>query len=126
MKQYRPFIVSILCVGIIILPGCAGRNCTPIEIKLNSDENLSCSRLSAEMEKLEADHMKLKEEADGKLVWNIFMFVTGFVIIVPFFLMDLKGAAECELSAVNERHDHLKIISKSKGCEVTESETASK
>ena len=84
MKQYRPFIVSILCVGIIILPGCAGRNCTPIEIKRNSDENLSCSRLSAEMEKLEADHMKLKEEADGKLV-------PGYLLKVNLLSLIAKG-----------------------------------
>ncbi len=126
MKQYRAFIVSILCVGIIVLPGCAGRNCNPIEIKLDSDENFSCSRLSAEMEKLEADSVKLKEEKDGKLVWNILMFAGGCVVIVPFFLMDLKGAAECELSAVNERHDYLEIIAKSKNCEITKSEITSK
>ena len=125
MKQYRPFIVSILCVGIIILPGCAGRNCNPVEIIMDNDADFSCSRLSAEMENCESNSVRLKKEADNKLVWNILM-LAGFVVIIPPFLMDLKGAAECERDAFHQRYDRLRIIAKSKGCEVTESETASK
>lgn len=103
-------IVSITFVG------CAGTEPNPIAVYLPGDEEKSCSVLKAEIANIDnqivrKQAQKKKQEGD-----NILWFVTGWLLIVPWFFMDLKENEKPEIDALQARKDALFIIAADNDC----------
>ncbi len=80
------------------------------------DENRSCEALQAEMVQNQQEIAEKKEKVGNKAVTNVILGVTGFFVIVPWFFMDLKGAEETEIEALQQRYKRLVVIATEKGC----------
>ena len=105
----RQTLCVILCAAILAA-GCAGRKATPISIQRLGDERRSAEAIHAEMASID-DQIAAKQKArNGTVIWNIFCGVTGFVVIIPWFLMNLKDAEGTEIEALKQRQIWLTSI----------------
>ncbi len=111
----RKLICVLLCISIF-LSGCAGRNANPVPAYLPGDENRSCKGLKAEIAQLEADMARILPETN-KFGYNTLCFVGGLLVIVPFFLMDLKDAEKVEWEAMRVRRNRLVVYAAEKSCD---------
>lgn len=114
---------KLLCVLLsytIFIAGCGGHSPVPVDRYMPGDENKSCNSLYSEMAQLDQEIVLKNNEKDGRDTWNIILFVTGFLVIVPWFFMDVKGAQEVELSALQARKKALMNIFNDKDCTAPE------
>jgi len=107
----------LLCISIFFA-GCAGREPNPIALSMPGDNTLSCNALESEMTNIQNDMQGLKPKTD-KLLTNTLWGTAGFVLIFPFFLMDVKDAEKIEYNAFQQRYNRLLIIAKEKDCNFT-------
>lgn len=119
MKKATCVLLTVLIIfSTSILPGCAGSQPNPVDRYMPGDEKKSCQSLYAETQgihnEIELRNKKIKERD----TWNVVFFVTGFLVIVPWFLIDCKNSYETEIAAYRERENNLKIIYAEKECSV--------
>jgi hypothetical protein len=101
----------------MLVSGCAGRAANPVSGYVPGDEKRSCEALKTEYYDNEAQIKKLQQEQGSKTWWNVGCFVTGFLVIVPWFLMDLKDSQKIEIDALQKRNVNLKILAVDNKCD---------
>ena len=89
----------------------------PVEKYMPGDENKSCNALYAEMSQIDQDVTLKRKEIDKRDGLNVVYFVTGFLILVPWFFMDIKGSQEVELEALQARKKALSILFADHNCQ---------
>jgi hypothetical protein len=126
MKLSR-LATKALCLVLtvaIFLGGCGGHTANPVDRYTLGDEKKSCNALYAEMAQLDQDAIRKKKEKDNRDVMNVVCFVTGFLVIVPWFFINAKGSQEVELEALRARKKALEIIFTEKNCTPPEIQSA--
>jgi len=119
-------ICVLLCCSILLASGCAGTAAHPINQYKYGDEHKSATQLRAEIAGLDTQITKKEQSIKKKNRTNVICFVTGFLVIVPWFFMDIKGSREVELDALEGRRQSLDILLAGKmspNGEATEEET---
>jgi len=117
---------EILCVALvfaIFFAGCGGHTANPVDRIMPGDENRSCNALKAEIAQLEGDIVRKNNDKDNRDTWNMIEFIGGFIIIVPWFFMDLKKSHEVEIEAFQARKKALMVIYQDKNCEAQSNTT---
>lgn len=109
-------LVCVLLICSISLVGCAGQAANPIAVYRPGDENKSCNTLGAELLGIDKQITQKKEQNSKKESRNMLYFITGFIILVPWFFMDLKESEQVEINALQQREGALKIIAADKNC----------
>jgi hypothetical protein len=115
MPLPRVTIERIGALLLALLVACAGRPAKPVMVYQQGDEQRSCDALERELELIEEDIAALMPEAD-KTDRNTALGVTGIVLLVPLFFMDLSKAEQIEINAYAKRYNHLLEISERKSC----------
>ena len=113
------FYRKILCVVLsfaIFLAGCGGHTANPVDRYMPGDEKKSCNALYAEMSQLDGEIDQKNHQKDNRDTWNVILFLTGFLVIVPWFFIDCKGSQEVEIDALQARKKALMIIFNEKNC----------
>lgn len=121
MSIQKP-ICSLLILSILltsILSGCAGHSGRTVDRYIPGDENKSCPVLLAEIDLLNNEIILKDQSRKDRDFWNTMYFVSGFLVIVPFFFMDTKGSHEAEIEAFKARRKMLKIYLAEKNCPAT-------
>ena len=108
-------LLGALAVALSLLPGCAGRPAHPVTVYQHGDETRSCDALERELELIEGQIRELMPKTD-KVDKNTTLGVTGIILIVPLFFMDLSKAEQIEVNALTKRYNHLLDIGKAKDC----------
>jgi hypothetical protein len=111
----RKVLCGVMCFAVFY-GGCAGRQANPVPAYLPGDENRSCQGLQAEMAQLQSDMQRILPDTN-KFATNTLWAAAGFVLIVPFFFMDLKDAEKIEWEAMRVRYNRLLIYAAEKGCD---------
>jgi hypothetical protein len=86
---------------------CAGRDAAPVATVQPHDQTSDCAMISAE---IEANNAKVRELADGKgakVVQNVGAGVSGLFVWPVLFAMDVKGAADQDMAALQARQQFL-------------------
>lgn len=111
-------LMCVLLIGTIFIAGtgCAGSDPNPIAVYLPGDENKSCSALKAEIANIDKQVTRKKAQKKKQEGENILWFVTGWLLIVPWFFMDLKENEKPEINALQQRKDALLVIAAEKDC----------
>ena len=100
----------------IFMAGCGGSMANPAERYTPGDEKKSCNALYSEFSSI-GDEIRMKQQnIKSRDTWNVVYFVTGCLVIVPFFFMDTKGSYEVEIDALKAREKQLKIYFAEKNC----------
>ena len=111
----RKLICASLTLSIFVA-GCGGHMANPVDRYMLGDEKKSCNAIYAEMSQLDQDVTLKRKEITNKDRWNVIYLVTGFLIIVPWFFMDIKGSHKVELDAFRARKKALAILFAEKDC----------
>jgi len=114
------WIQKVLCVAsvcAIFVAGCGGQAAHPVQANQPGDQNRSCNALRAQMSQVSQDIVIKNKEKDTRDFWNIVEFCTGFIVIVPWFFMDIKGSHEVEIAALKTRKNTLAILYEDKNCD---------
>jgi len=119
-------LLLILSTFTLSLAGCGGQAANPVDRYMLSDEKKSCNALYAEVANIDKEIALKNRSKSNRDTWNVIFFVTGFLVIVPWFFIDSKGSQEVELEALKARKNSLQIIYNDKNCEMPSGAVTSK
>jgi hypothetical protein len=114
----RKLIASFLIISLVTV-GCASTPANPVPVAQVGDDTKTCDAIANEMQKM----ITAQEMADGdknsQIGKNAALAVTGIFLIVPWFFMDLGGAASAEMKAAKARYERLQQMQIDKKCPAT-------
>lgn len=119
----RNFAQELLCVFmcyVIFFAGCAGSQPNPVDRYMPGDEKRSCQSLYGEIKHIDNEILQRNSKIKSRDTWNVVFFVTGFLVIVPWFLIDCKNSQETEIAAYQDRKAGLKSMFAEKNCSVAD------
>jgi len=93
--QHNSFTQKAICVLLvwaIFITGCAGSAPNPVDRYMPGDEKKSCRALFAEIKDLDNNIAVKNNKIKERDTWNVVFFITGFLVIVPWFLIDCKNS----------------------------------
>ena len=109
-------VISVLLAVSFFIAGCGGSNPNPVARYQPGDEDKSCMAISAQMNNVADDIVTKNKKIHDRDVGNVICFVTGFLVIVPWFFIDTKKSFETEIDALKARKNSLMTIFHDKDC----------
>ena len=110
MKAKATAFVVLLLAGLMLV-GCGGREARPVAKTTSFDDQLSCAHLESQLEVNETRLQALGLEAQGVADANAIR-----VIFVAPFHLDLSGAQQKEIDALQGRNMVLTDLAEKKDC----------
>ena len=108
-----------MLVASIISAGCASSVANPVPVAQVGDETKTCDAIANEMQKMITAQIEADSNKDKQIGTNAALGVAGLFLIVPWFFMDLGGAATAEQKAAKARYERLQQIQIDKKCPAT-------
>ena len=105
-RKFRPVFVLIVVV-LFFVQGCAGRAAHPVEVAQSGDVKKACKSLRKETKKIRQKVKKMipaVKKADKK---RTLLMLSGGLLIVPWFFLDLSDADKIEANAQRARYNYL-------------------
>ena len=122
-RLWKKFLCILLSLSIFVV-GCGGHAANPVPRHMPGDEEKSCEALYGEMQNIDEEIDVKTQQRKDRDFWNITFFVTGFLVIVPWFFIDPKGSQEVEIDALKARKQALKVIFQNNNCTAPEASAA--
>ena len=114
-RKFQPVFVLIVIV-LFFVQGCAGRAAHPVQVAQSGDNKKTCKSLRKETKKIRQKVKKMipaVKKADKK---RTLLMLSGGLLIVPWFFLDLSDADKIETNAQRARHNYLVDIAKKSNC----------
>jgi hypothetical protein len=113
-------ITALMLIASIISAGCASSVAVPVPVAQVGDETKSCDAIANEMQQMITAQVEADSNKDKQIGTNAALGVTGiFLLGIPWFFMDLGGAATAEQKAAKARYDRLQQMQVDKKCPAT-------
>ncbi len=109
-------LLLVLSTFTLSLGGCGGHAANPVDRYMLGDEKKSCNALSAEVSNIDKEIVLKNRSKTDRDTWNVIFFITGFLVIVPWFFIDSKGSQEVEIEALKARKNALEILYYNQNC----------
>lgn len=120
MRKLIAIIVSLSMLSMsIFMTGCASSVANPVPVAQVGDETKSCDAIANEMQKMVTAQIEADSDKDKQIGTNAALAITGIFLIVPWFFMDLGGAASAEQKAAKARYERLQQMQMDKRCPAT-------
>ena len=103
----------------IFMTGCASSVANPVPVAQVGDDTKSCDAIANEMQKMVTAQVEADGDKDKQIGTNAALAITGIFLIVPWFFMDLGGAASAEQKAAKARYERLQQMQIDKKCPAT-------
>ena len=113
--KFQPVFVLIVVV-LFFIQGCAGRAAHPVQVTQSGDNKKSCKSLRKETKQIRRNIKKMipaVKKADKK---RTLLMLSGGLLIVPWFFLDLSDADKIETNAKRARHNYLVDVAKKRNC----------
>ena len=112
-------IAFILSISIFV-SGCASSVAVPVPIAQVGDDTKNCDAIANEMQGMVTAQVEADSNKDKQIGTNAALGVTGiFLLGIPWFFMDLGGAATAEQKAAKARYDRLQQMQVDRKCPAT-------
>ena len=114
-RKFQPVLVLIVIV-LFFVQGCAGRAAHPVKVTQSGDNKKTCKSLRKETKKIRQNLKKMipaVKKADKK---RTLLMVSGGLLIVPWFFLDITDADKIETNAKRARHNYLVDVAKKRNC----------
>ena len=114
-RKFQPVLVLIVVV-LFFAQSCAGRAAHPVQVAQSGDNKKTCKSLRKETKKIRQKVKKMipaVKKADKK---RTLLMLSGGLLIVPWFFLDLSDADKIEANAKRARHNYLGDIAKKRNC----------
>ena len=105
-RKFQPVLVLIVVV-LFFAQSCAGRAAHPVQVAQSGDNKKTCKSLHKETKKIRQKIKKMMpaiKKADKK---RTLLMISGGLLIVPWFFLDLSDADKIEANAKRARHNYL-------------------
>ena len=105
-RKFQPVFVLIVIV-LFFVQGCAGRAAHPVQVAQSGDNKKTCKSLRKETKKIRQNLKKMIpaiKKADKK---RTLLMLSGGLLIVPWFFLDLSDADKIEANAQRARYNYL-------------------
>ena len=105
-RKFQPVLVLIVVV-LFFVQSCAGRAAHPIKVVQSGDTKKACKSLRKETKKIRQNIKKMipaVKKADKK---RTLLMLSGGLLIVPWFFLDLTDADKIEANAQRARYNYL-------------------
>ena len=105
-RKFQPVFVLIVIV-LFFVQGCAGRAAHPVQVAQSGDNKKTCKSLRKETKKIRQKVKKMipaVKKADKK---RTLLMLSGGLLIVPWFFLDLSDADKIEANAQRARYNYL-------------------
>ena len=105
----RKFQSALLLIVMILFltQSCAGRAAHPVQVAQSGDVKKNCKALRKETKKIKRNIGRMipaVKEADKK---RTLLMISGGLLIVPWFFLDLSDADKIETNAQRARYNYL-------------------
>ena len=114
-SEFKPALVLIVLV-LFFVQGCAGRAAHPVQVAQSGDVKKTCKSLHKETKQIRQNIKKMipaVKKADKK---RTLLMISGGLLIVPWFFLDLSDADKIEANAKRARHNYLVDVAKKSNC----------
>lgn len=112
--------IAVVLIASIISAGCASTVANPVPVAQVGDETKTCDAIANEMQKMVTAQVTADSDKDKQIGTNAALGVTGiFLLGIPWFFMDLGGAATAEQKAARARYERLEQMQIDKKCPAT-------
>ena len=113
-------LTALILVASIISAGCASSVANPVPVAQVGDETKTCDAIANEMQKMVTAQVEADSNKDKQIGTNAALGVVGiFTLGIPWFFMDLGGAATAEQKAAKARYERLQQMQVDKKCPAT-------
>ena len=113
-------ILAMMLIASIVSAGCASTVANPVPVAQVGDETKTCDAIANEMQKMVTAQVTADGDKDKQIGTNAALGVTGiFLLGIPWFFMDLGGAATAEQKAARARYERLEQMQIDKKCPAT-------
>ena len=110
-------LIAILLSISIVLSGCASTPANPVPVAQVGDDTKTCDAITNEMQQMISAQQMAASDKNTQVGSNVALGVTGiFLLGIPWFFMDLGGAASVEQKAAQARFQRLQQMAADKRC----------
>lgn len=110
-------IIAIWLVISIGLSGCASTPANPVPVAQVGDDSKTCDAIINEMQQMISAQQMAAGDKNTQVGTNVALGVSGiFLLGIPWFFMDLGGAATVEQKAAQARYQRLQQMAIDKKC----------
>jgi hypothetical protein len=107
MKNKFRLVLVVIFVALFFIQGCAGRAARPVKVTQSGDVEKNCKVLKIEMRKYRRNIQKKIPSIKAADKKRTLLMLSGGLLIVPWFFLDLSDADKIEANAVRVRHNYL-------------------
>lgn len=113
-------VIALMLIASIISAGCASSVAVPVPVAQVGDETKSCDAIVNEMQSMVSTQIQADGNRDKQIGTNAALGLVGiFTLGIPWFFMDLGGAAEAEQKAAKARYERLQQMQMDKRCQAS-------
>ena len=105
-RKFQPALLLIVMI-LFLTQSCAGRAAHPVKVAQSGDNKKTCKSLHKETKQIRRSIKKMipaVKKADKK---RTLLMLSGGLLIVPWFFLDLSDADKIETNAKRARHNYL-------------------
>ena len=114
-KKFQSVLVLIV-VTLFFTQSCAGRAAHPVQVAQSGDVKKTCKSLRKETKQIKRNIKRMiptVKKADKK---RTLLMLSGGLLIVPWFFLDLTDADKIETNAQRARYNYLADIARKHNC----------
>ena len=105
-RKFQPVFVLIVMI-LFLTQSCAGKAARPVEVAQSGDNKKTCKSLRKETNQIRRNVKRMMpaiKKADKK---RTLLMLSGGLLIVPWFFLDLTDADKIEANAQRARYNYL-------------------
>ena len=114
-RKVQPVFVLVVVV-LFFVQGCAGRAAHPVKVAQSGDVEKTCNEIRHETKKKRKNLKKMIPAVKAADKKRTLLMLSGGLLIIPWFFLDLSDADKIEANAQRARHNYLLAIAKKHGC----------
>ena len=105
-RKFQPALLLIVMI-LFLTQSCAGRAAHPVQVAQSGDNKKTCKSLRKETSQIRRNVQRMMpaiKKADKK---RTLLMLSGGLLIVPWFFLDLTNADKVEANAQRARYNYL-------------------
>ena len=105
-RKFQPALLLIVMI-LFLTQSCAGRAAHPVQVTQSGDNKKTCKALRKETNQIKRNVKRMIpaiKKADKK---RTLLMLSGGLLIVPWFFLDLTDADQIEANAQRARYNYL-------------------
>jgi hypothetical protein len=111
-------VLPTIVVVLFFVQSCAGRAAHPVKVAQSGDVKKTCTELRHEIRKYRKNLKKMISNIKSADKKRTLLMISGGLLIVPWFFLDLTDADKIEANAQRGRHNYLLDVAKKNSCRI--------